>query len=121
VAPQIWIDIVDGKNVSAETIATSCGAKGIDHAVRLFHLKAMPRGTNGKGNRQQLKTSMLAVAPATCNASVRPARNRDSTVRVNFDRLIMSRAGPLYQSVREARAFGHYLDVYNGRRTTLEP
>jgi transposase InsO family protein len=83
----------------------------------LFDLKAMPRGTSGKGNRQQLKTSMLAAAAATGNASVRPARNRDSTVRVNFDRLIMSRAGPLYQSVNEARdSIGRYLDFYNGRR-----
>jgi hypothetical protein len=75
----------------------------MDHAVRLFHLKAMPRCTNGKGNRQQLKTSTLAMGAETCNASVRPAPNRDSTVRVNFDRL--------------ARAsIGHYLDFYNGRR-----
>jgi len=86
------------------------------HAVRLFHLKAMPRCTDGKCDRQ-LKTLMLAMGAETCNASVRPARNRDSTVRVNFDRLIMSRAGPLFQSVSEARAsIGHYLDFYTGRR-----
>lgn len=88
----------------------------MDHAVRLFHLKAMPRCTDGKCDRQ-LKTLMLAMGAETCNASVRPARNRDSTVRVNFDRLIMSRAGPLFQSVSEARAsIGHYLDFYTGRR-----
>jgi len=75
----------------------------------LFDLKAMSHGTSGKGSRQQLKTSMLAAAAATGNASVRPARNRDSTVRVNFDRLIMSRGGPLYQSVSEAGALiGRY-------------
>ena len=102
-APQIWIGIVDGKDVSAETIATVLRAKGIDHVVRLFDLKAMPHGTNGKGNRQQLKTSMLAAAAANGNASARPARNRDSTVRVNFDRLIVQGSSALPKRQRDPR------------------
>jgi hypothetical protein len=74
VVPQIWIDIVDGKNVSAET--TVLRGKGNGSRRQVVPSESHPRCTNGKGNSQQLKTSMLAMGAETCNASVRPPRNR---------------------------------------------
>ena len=96
-------------------------AKGIDHAIRLFDLKAMPRGTSGKGNRQQIED--VDARRGGCHRQrLSAASNRDSTVRVNFDRLIMSRAGPLYQSVSETTRFDRPLPRLLQRpATTLEP
>lgn len=57
---QIWIGMVDGKSADVGDLSALLRTRGIDHAIRLFDLKAIPRGTNGKVNRAQLKAVMLA-------------------------------------------------------------
>jgi acyl-coenzyme A synthetase/AMP-(fatty) acid ligase len=59
--PQIWIGVVDNKGASAEKIAAAARGRGIDYGIRLFDLTAIPRGANGKVNRAQLKTLLLAA------------------------------------------------------------
>jgi hypothetical protein len=59
--PQIWIGIVDNKGASAEKIAAAARLRGIGYVIRLFDLTAIPRGANGKVNRPQLKTLLLAA------------------------------------------------------------
>ena len=60
--PEIWIGIVDGKDASAEKLSAILRTRGIDYSIRLFDLRAIPRSTNGKVNRGQLKALMLDVA-----------------------------------------------------------
>jgi acyl-coenzyme A synthetase/AMP-(fatty) acid ligase len=60
--PQIWIGLVDCKDASAEKLEPVLRSRGIDFSVRLFPLPAIPRGTNGKVQRAQLKSLMLAAA-----------------------------------------------------------
>ena len=59
--PQIWIGVVDNRGASAEKIAAAARLRGIGYAIRLFDLKAIPRGANGKVSRAQLKTLLLAA------------------------------------------------------------
>lgn len=59
--PQIWIGVVDNRGASAEKIAAAARLRGIGYALRLFDLKAIPRGANGKVSRAQLKTLLLAA------------------------------------------------------------
>jgi long-chain acyl-CoA synthetase len=61
-APEIWIGIVDGKDVSSEKVAALLRSRGMQHPVRLFDLHAIPRSSNGKVNRQQLKALMSGMA-----------------------------------------------------------
>jgi acyl-coenzyme A synthetase/AMP-(fatty) acid ligase len=58
---EIWIGVVDGKDADAGELADMLRMRGIDHRVRLFDLKAIPRGASGKVNRPQLKAVMLAA------------------------------------------------------------
>jgi acyl-coenzyme A synthetase/AMP-(fatty) acid ligase len=60
--PQIWIGIVDCKDASAEKLEAILRSKEIDGAVRLFPIKSIPRGANGKVQRAQLKSLMLRQA-----------------------------------------------------------
>jgi len=60
--PQIWIGTVDCKDARAEKLEAILRARGIDIPVRLFALKSIPRGANGKVQRGQLKTLMIATA-----------------------------------------------------------
>ena len=60
--PQIWIGIVDCKDASAEKLEAILRHRGIDGAVRLFPLSSIPRGANGKVQRGQLKSLLLAQA-----------------------------------------------------------
>jgi acyl-coenzyme A synthetase/AMP-(fatty) acid ligase len=57
---QIWIGMVDGKGADAGKLSALLHTRGIDHTVRLFDLKSIPRGANGKVNRAQLKAVMIA-------------------------------------------------------------
>jgi len=59
--PQIWIGVVGNGGVKADALATLLRARGIEHAIRLFDLEAIPRGANGKVSRAQLKAVMLAA------------------------------------------------------------
>jgi long-chain acyl-CoA synthetase len=60
---QIWIGIVGNEGASAEAFETLLRARGIDCAIKLIELKSIPRGLNGKVNRTQLKTAILAAMP----------------------------------------------------------
>jgi acyl-coenzyme A synthetase/AMP-(fatty) acid ligase len=60
--PHFWIGIVDGKDASAEKFEAILRSKGIDSAVRLFPIQSIPRGANGKVQREQLKSLLLRQA-----------------------------------------------------------
>jgi fatty-acyl-CoA synthase len=57
--PEIWIGIVDNSGANAEKLSAMACARGIEHAIRLFDLPAIPRGPSGKVNRGQLKALMM--------------------------------------------------------------
>jgi acyl-coenzyme A synthetase/AMP-(fatty) acid ligase len=59
---QIWLGVVQGKDVDPRRVEALARANGIEHPVRLFQLNAIPRVANGKTDRQQLKAMMLATA-----------------------------------------------------------
>lgn len=59
---EIWVGTVDCKDADAKTLETILRQRGIQGAVRLFALKAVPRGANGKVQRAQLKLLMLNAA-----------------------------------------------------------
>jgi len=58
--PEIWIGIVDNKDASADKLAAILRKRGIDYRIQLFDLNAIPRSSNGKVNREQLKALLLA-------------------------------------------------------------
>ena len=60
--PEIWIATVDCHDADAKKLETILRHRGIEGAVRLFPLSSIPRGANGKVQRAQLKTLMLASA-----------------------------------------------------------
>jgi long-chain acyl-CoA synthetase len=59
--PQIWIGTVDCKDARAEQLEGALRARGIDMPVRLFAVKAIPRGVNGKVQRAQLRTLLMST------------------------------------------------------------
>ena len=59
---QIWIGIVDGKDANLAKLSAILRTKGIDVPMRLFDLTSIPRGSNGKLNRSQLKSVMIDLA-----------------------------------------------------------
>jgi acyl-coenzyme A synthetase/AMP-(fatty) acid ligase len=61
---QIWVGIVGNEGASADALEAQLRARGLDCAIRLVDLKAIPRGLNGKVNRAQLKAAILAAMPA---------------------------------------------------------
>jgi acyl-coenzyme A synthetase/AMP-(fatty) acid ligase len=61
--PQIWIGVVGNRDLRAEKVAAIARVRGIEHIIRLCDLTAIPRGANGKVNRAQLKTLLLAAMP----------------------------------------------------------
>ena len=61
--PQIWIGTVDCNDASAEKLEAIMRSKGIEGSVRLFSIKYVPRGANGKVQRAELKR-MLAYRSA---------------------------------------------------------
>jgi acyl-coenzyme A synthetase/AMP-(fatty) acid ligase len=58
----IWIAAVDCKDADAAKLEALLRTRGMDFSVRLFALKSIPRGVNGKVQRTQLKSAMQAVA-----------------------------------------------------------
>jgi acetyl-CoA synthetase len=68
-AAQIWLGVVQGKDVDARRVEAIARANGIEHGVRLFQLNAVPRVVNGKIDRQQLKAMMLAAAAGATQTS----------------------------------------------------
>ena len=59
--PELWVATVDCKDADAKTLETFMRQRGIVGRVRLFPVKAIPRGANGKVQRERLKTLMLDV------------------------------------------------------------
>jgi acyl-coenzyme A synthetase/AMP-(fatty) acid ligase len=59
--PAIWIAAVDCKDADVAKLEAMLRARGLAFAVRLFALKSIPRGVNGKVQRAQLKSMMLAA------------------------------------------------------------
>jgi O-succinylbenzoic acid--CoA ligase len=60
--PEIWVGAVDCKDARADQFERILRQNGIEGTVRLFPLAAIPRGANGKVQRSQLKSLMLAAA-----------------------------------------------------------
>lgn len=56
----IAVGVVDGAEANAEKLAVIARQHGIEHPVRIVALNAIPRGANGKVNRADLKTLILA-------------------------------------------------------------
>lgn len=61
---QILIGIVGNEGARAETLEALLRSRGVDCTIRLVELNAIPRGLNGKVNRAQLKTAILAAMGA---------------------------------------------------------
>jgi len=60
---QIWVGVVNAKDLTVEKLAAILRPRGFDgYTIKLFPLAAVPRGLNGKVNRQQLNTLMLDLA-----------------------------------------------------------
>jgi acyl-CoA synthetase (AMP-forming)/AMP-acid ligase II len=59
----MWVGAVDCKDADADKLQAIVRAAGLDLPVRLFAIKFVPRGTNGKVQRAQLK-SMMTEATA---------------------------------------------------------
>jgi acyl-coenzyme A synthetase/AMP-(fatty) acid ligase len=66
--PQIWIGVVQGNDIAAGKLNALAQARGIDYPIRLIEMQAIPRGANGKVNRQRLKAAMLAPANLSENS-----------------------------------------------------
>jgi acyl-coenzyme A synthetase/AMP-(fatty) acid ligase len=60
--PQIWIGVVQGNDITTAKLNALVQAQGIDCPIRLIEMPGIPRGTNGKVNRAQLKAQMLAAS-----------------------------------------------------------
>lgn len=58
----VWVGVVDNKRATAEKLSAMLRTRGFHYTVKLFGLRAIPRGANGKVNRQQLKALMLETA-----------------------------------------------------------
>jgi fatty-acyl-CoA synthase len=58
--PQIWIGMVENKDATVEKVTAIIRRHGIEHTIKLFNLRAIPRSPSGKVNREQLKALMLA-------------------------------------------------------------
>lgn len=65
---QIWVGIVDCKDARADKLEAILRHRGIDGTVRLFPVPSIPRGANGKVQRMQLKSLMLAAVAKTREA-----------------------------------------------------
>jgi acyl-CoA synthetase (AMP-forming)/AMP-acid ligase II len=66
--PAIWIATVDCKDADASGCAALLRARGFAFPVRLFALKSIPRGANGKVQRTQLKSLLQAAAAKSPSA-----------------------------------------------------
>lgn len=59
---EIWIGTVDCKDVNADKFEEILRARGINTPVRFFPLKSIPRSANGKVQRAELRSMILAAA-----------------------------------------------------------
>jgi acyl-coenzyme A synthetase/AMP-(fatty) acid ligase len=60
--PQLWIGVVDNKGATAEKLAAILRRRGLSYDVKLFDVQIIPRGANGKVNRQQLELLLRNAA-----------------------------------------------------------
>jgi long-chain acyl-CoA synthetase len=58
--PNLCIGVVQGSNVTTESVRSFLQKQGIDYPVRVITLDAIPRGANGKVNRERLKAALQA-------------------------------------------------------------
>jgi len=63
--PEIWIGTVDCKDANADKFEAILRARGITTPVRFFPLNSIPRSANGKVQRAELRSMILAVACET--------------------------------------------------------
>jgi acyl-coenzyme A synthetase/AMP-(fatty) acid ligase len=68
--PRIWIGVVDNSDANAEKLEAILQQRGITHRIRLFDLPGIPRGANGKVNREQLKSLMLSSSTSSAKPKV---------------------------------------------------
>jgi acyl-coenzyme A synthetase/AMP-(fatty) acid ligase len=61
--PQLWLGIVDNKGATAEKLAAILRRRGLSYDIKLFDVQTIPRGANGKVNRQQLELLLRDAAP----------------------------------------------------------
>jgi acyl-CoA synthetase (AMP-forming)/AMP-acid ligase II len=60
--PQLWLGIVDNKGATAEKLAAVLRRRGLSYDIKPFDLQTIPRGANGKVNRQQLEVLLRNAA-----------------------------------------------------------
>jgi hypothetical protein len=61
VVGQLWIGVVDNKGATAEKLAAILRRRGLSYDIQLFDVATIPRGANGKVNRQQLEALIRAT------------------------------------------------------------
>lgn len=57
--PEIWVGTVDCKDARAEKLEAILRQRGIQGTVRIFPVRSIPRGANGKVQRTRLKEQIL--------------------------------------------------------------
>ena len=57
-----FIGVVDNKGATAEKLAAILRRRGLSYDVKLFDVQIIPRGANGKVNRQQLELLLRNAA-----------------------------------------------------------
>jgi acyl-coenzyme A synthetase/AMP-(fatty) acid ligase len=62
---QTWIGIVGATDLTPEKLAPILAARGFHAPIKLFSLPVIPRGSNGKVNRPQLKAMMQDLVNRT--------------------------------------------------------
>ena len=67
---ELWVAVVGQAEATASDIEALARTHGIRHSIRLFHLPAIPRGANGKVNRERLKAMMAQIAAPALSAAV---------------------------------------------------
>jgi acyl-coenzyme A synthetase/AMP-(fatty) acid ligase len=67
--PEIWVATVGCKDADAAKLESILRHRGIEGAVRLFSLPAIPRGANGKIQHAQLKSLLLNTTPTSGSLS----------------------------------------------------
>ena len=62
--PQLWLGIVENKGATAAKLAAILRQRGLSYDIKLFDVPTIPRGANGKVNRQQLELLLRDAARA---------------------------------------------------------
>jgi acyl-CoA synthetase (AMP-forming)/AMP-acid ligase II len=66
--PELWIGVVGNKDATAEKLTAMLRRRGLYYDIKLFEVSTIPRGANGKVNRQQLLALLREVAIASSAA-----------------------------------------------------